>query len=91
LGMSVIGGVGMFSTSIFQPFIGRWIDNAHAEYSAQGLTGPALELAAGQSTLSTMMTFPIILIVAFSVLWFWAGNPKTSGHDEKLVAEQPQL
>jgi MFS family permease len=91
LGMSIIGGVGMLSTSIFQPFIGRWIDASHAEYSAQGLTGPALELAAGQATLSTMLTFPIILIVAFAVLWFWAGNPKPGHVDDKLVAEQPQL
>ncbi|KQS33682.1 sugar MFS transporter [Dyadobacter sp. Leaf189] len=91
LGMSIIGGVGMLSTSIFQPFIGRWIDSAHAEYSAQGLTGPALELAAGQATLSTMLTFPIILIVAFAILWFWAGNPRASAMDEKVVAEQPQL
>src|SRR5690606_35388181 len=28
LGMSIIGGVGMFSTSIFQPIIGGWIDKA---------------------------------------------------------------
>ncbi|GGB99657.1 MFS transporter [Dyadobacter sediminis] len=91
LGMSIIGGVGMLSTSIFQPFIGRWIDSAHAEYAAKGVTGPALELAAGQATLSTMLTFPIILIVLFIVLWFWAGNPKTGSVDEIKVAEQPQL
>lgn len=91
LGMSIIGGVGMLSTSIFQPFIGRWIDTAHAEYAAKGVTGPALELAAGQATLSTMLTFPIILIVLFIVLWFWAGNPKTGSVDEIKVAEQPQL
>lgn len=91
LGMSIIGGVGMLSTSIFQPIIGRWIDSSNAEYSAKGLSGSALELAAGQATLSTMMTFPIILIVAFIVLWFWAGNPKSSHSDETLVAEQPQL
>ncbi|KAA0989398.1 MFS transporter [Dyadobacter aurulentus] len=91
LGMSIIGGVGMLSTSIFQPFIGGWIDSAHAEYSAQGLTGSALELAAGQDTLSTMLTFPIILIVAFAVLWFWAGNPKPGASEDIKVAEQPQL
>jgi putative MFS transporter len=56
LGMSIIGGVGMLSTSIFQPIIGGWIDADHAEAAAKGLTGPALELAAGQATLSTMMT-----------------------------------
>jgi putative MFS transporter len=71
LGMSILGGVGMFSTSIFQPIIGRWIDSAKAEQTALGLTGDEMELAAGQSTLSTMVLFPVILIVAFTILYFW--------------------
>jgi MFS transporter, putative metabolite:H+ symporter len=71
LGMSILGGVGMFSTSIFQPIIGKWIDTAKAEQTAAGLTGDAMELAAGQSTLSTMAMFPAILIVAFVILYFW--------------------
>ncbi|PLK43040.1 sugar MFS transporter [Emticicia sp. TH156] len=76
LGMSIIGGVGMFSSSIFQPIIGRWIDEAHAEKAATGLTGDALELAAGQATLSTMVLFPLILIVAFIGLFFFMKNRK---------------
>lgn len=92
LGMSIIGGVGMLSTSIFQPIIGRWIDSDHAEKAAAGLTGPALELAAGQATLSTMMTFPIILIFAFTLLFFWMRNRRAAGAiDENVVLEQPQL
>lgn len=91
LGMSIIGGVGMLSTSIFQPFIGRWIDSDHAEKAAQGLTGEALELAAGQATLSTMLTFPIILIFAFIALFFWMRNRKAGAVDETVVLEQPQL
>lgn len=71
LGMSILGGVGMFSTSIFQPIIGKWIDTAKAEQTAAGLTGDAMELAAGQATLSTMTLFPGILIVAFVILFFW--------------------
>lgn len=71
LGMSILGGVGMFSTSIFQPIIGKWIDTAKAEQTAAGLTGDAMELAAGQATLSTMALFPAILIVAFLILFFW--------------------
>jgi MFS family permease len=71
LGMSIIGGVGMFSTSIFQPIIGNWIDSAKAEQTAAGLTGDEMELAAGQATLSTMVIFPAILIVAFAILFFW--------------------
>lgn len=91
LGMSILGGVGMFSTSIFQPIIGGWIDSQRVEKAASGLTGDALELAAGQATLARMTTFPIILIGAFLVLWFWMRNSKPGHVDEKLVAEQPQL
>jgi len=71
LGMSIVGGVGMFSTSIFQPIIGRWIDNSKAEQTAAGLSGDAMELAAGQSTLSTMVIFPLILVVAFAGLYMY--------------------
>ncbi|RFS18587.1 sugar MFS transporter [Emticicia sp. C21] len=74
LGMSIIGGVGMFSSSIFQPIIGRWIDSAREEKAAEGLTGDALELAAGQATISTMVLFPVILIVAFTGLYFYMKN-----------------
>ncbi|CAN5440462.1 hypothetical protein BH23BAC1_BH23BAC1_15900 [soil metagenome] len=76
LGMSIIGAVGMFSTAIFQPFIGSWIDSARAENMAQGLTGDALELATGQDTLEKMIAFPVILIVLFTIFFFWQRNPK---------------
>lgn len=76
LGMSVIGAVGMFSTSIFQPIIGKWIDSDKAEAAAMGLTGDELELVAGQDTLGTMAIFPAILIVLFTILLFWIKNRK---------------
>lgn len=76
LGMSIIGAVGMFSTSIFQPIIGRWIDSDKAEAAATGLTGDELELVAGQATLGTMVSFPGILIVLFTILFFWVKNRK---------------
>jgi MFS family permease len=71
LGLSIIGAIGMFSTSIFQPIIGRWIDADRAEAAAQGLTGDELDLVAGQMTLGTMVLFPAILIVLFTILYFW--------------------
>ncbi len=71
LGLSLVGAMGMFSSSIFQPIIGRWIDSNRAEGTAQGLAEGALELFTGQETLSTMILFPGILIVAFGVLYFW--------------------
>lgn len=89
LGMSIIGGVGMFSTSIFQPIIGGWIDAERAVQTAAGQTGDALELAAGQATLAKMTTFPIILIVAFAGLYYFMRNRRVT-HNDKAMA-QPQL
>lgn len=77
LGMSIVGGMGMFSTSIFQPIIGGWIDNSTIEQAANGLTGTALDLAAGQQTLTYMISFPGVLIVLFTILYFWQRNLKS--------------
>jgi MFS family permease len=77
LGMSVIGGVGMFSTAIFQPIIGGWIDNSRVDNRAEGLTGEALQLAAGQDTLEKILIFPVLLVVLFTILFFWQRNKKT--------------
>ena len=76
LGMSIIGAVGMFSSSIFQPIIGGWIDSDKAAAAAAGLTGEELELVSGQATLGTMVTFPAILIVLFTILLFWVKKMK---------------
>ncbi len=73
-GMSIIGAVGMFSTSIFQPIIGGWIDSDKAKVAATGVTGDELELLAGQATLGTMVMFPAVLIVLFTILYFWMKN-----------------
>ena len=78
LGMSIIGGIGMFSTAIFQPIIGKWIDSDKAAKMAEGLKGDEMELAAGQATLSTMTLFPLILIFAFGFLYVWQKRAKTA-------------
>ncbi len=71
LGLSILGGIGMFSSSMFQPIIGGWIKDNKAVAVASGLAGDAADLAAGQSTLSNILLFPAILIVAFSGLYFY--------------------
>ena len=78
LGMSVLGGIGMFSTAIFQPIIGSWIDKARTVSAISGLTGTDLELAAGQHTLAKMVAFPIILIVLFTIFFIWQKKAQTS-------------
>ncbi|MGZ8524120.1 MAG: MFS transporter [Chitinophagaceae bacterium] len=85
LGMSIVGGVGMFSTSIFQPIIGGWIDSARAVNTAKGLTANALELATGQDALIKMMIFPGILIVLFLIFFFWQKNSKMATESEMTI------
>ncbi len=79
MGMSVIGGIGFFSTSIFQPIIGNWIDDSRIKYIAKGFSGDALELAAGQDTLGKMVIFPAILIVLFFNSFF-SGKKNYEGY-----------
>jgi MFS family permease len=69
-GLSIMGGMGMFSTSIFQPIIGKWLDSNTAE-AAKTMSGDAVALAAGQATMAQMVLFPSILIVAFAGLYFF--------------------
>lgn len=90
-GMSIMGGMGMFATSIFQPIIGGWIDSETAAAKGRGLLGDAVGLAAGQATLSHMVLFPVILIVAFGGLYVFMRNRKAGHVDETLSMEQPQL
>ena len=78
LGLSILGGIGMFSSSIFQPIIGGWIQGNKVVAEAAGLTGDAADLAAGQATLSNMILFPAILIAAFLGLYFFMKKTKTA-------------
>ena len=69
LGLSVVGGVGMVGLALWTPVLGGWIDDAEAAAAAQGLTDEAVTLAAGQATLSRILIFPIVLAVAFGILF----------------------
>ena len=76
LGLSVMGGVGMLATGMFQPIIGKWFDANLEAANAEGLAEEAANLAAGQATLSNVGLFPLILIGAFAALWFYMRNRK---------------
>ncbi|MBK1878535.1 MFS transporter [Pelagicoccus mobilis] len=69
LGMSLMGGAGMFATGLWNPVIGGWIDSARAEATAAGVDAEQIELVAGQSTLTNMTLFPLALIVFFGILF----------------------
>jgi fucose permease len=80
LGMSLLGGAGMFAVSIWNPVIGGWIDASRAA-AATTMTDPsAIELAAGQATLTKMTLFPVILIVAFGILFAMRSRLEKGAH-----------
>ena len=69
LGMSLVGGMGMFATGIWNPIIGSWIDTNTQTALDAGLTQDLAEIAAGKATLGNMTYFPLILIVFFGILF----------------------
>ena len=71
LGMSLIGGAGMFALTIWNPIIGNWLDTERAKALASGLSKEAADLAAGQATLDNLAVFPAILIAAFGGLYIY--------------------
>ena len=71
LGMSLVGGAGMFGVSIWNPIIGNWLDTARETAKANGLTGDAIDFFAGQQTLDNLAWFPAALIILFGLLYFY--------------------
>lgn len=69
IGLSLIGGVGMLAVAGMQPLIGGWVDKAQADAAALGASPEQVAASAGPAILSNMLIFPLILIVAFSVLY----------------------
>ena len=69
LGMSLVGGMGMFATGIWNPVIGSWIDDNTQTALDDGLTQDLAEIAAGKATLANMTYFPLILILFFGILF----------------------
>ncbi len=76
LGMSMIGGAGMFALSLWNPVIGSWIDSAREKATAAAITGVDPELVAGQSVLSNLALFPATLIIAFTFLYIYMSKKK---------------
>ncbi|GHF01372.1 MFS transporter [Thalassotalea profundi] len=71
LGMSLIGGAGMFAVSLWNPVIGTWLDNAKSQFQHQSLSAEEIDVLAGQALLSNLLLFPLILIVAFVGLYLF--------------------
>jgi len=69
LGMSLVGGIGMLSSAIWQPVIGSWLDSEKAIALSSGVAEDAAELIAGKAALGNMAYFPLALILLFGILF----------------------
>ena len=70
LGLSLMGGAGMFSTSLIIPVMGRWFDEAKSAAVSAGVDSVKAESMAGSDTFTKVAIMPAILFVLFIVIYF---------------------
>jgi len=71
LGLSLMGGAGMFSTSLLVPIMGHWYDNFKSAAVSSGLSDAAANASAGSQTLLKVAVMPAILIVVFILIYIF--------------------
>ncbi len=69
LGLSLMGGAGMFSTSLIIPVMGKWFDVAKANAVANGIDAVKAEGIAGSDTFLKVAIMPAILVVVFIIIY----------------------
>jgi len=74
LGLSLMGGAGMFSTSLVIPMMGKWFDNNKAAAMQQGMSEIEANHAAGSDTLMKVAIMPAILLVVFILIYIVRRN-----------------
>jgi MFS family permease len=74
LGLSLMGGAGMFSVSLILPVMGKWMDNAKAKAMSEGIDTIKAEAIAGSETFLRVAIMPAILLVIFTLIYFVRKN-----------------
>jgi fucose permease len=80
LGLSLMGGAGMFSVSLILPVMGKWLDNAKAKAIAEGMDTAKAEAIAGSETFMKVALLPAILLVIFSIIYVVRRNKHAHAH-----------
>ena len=77
LGLSLMGGAGMFSVSLVLPIMGKWFDKAKDAAVTAGTEVAKAEAVAGTDTLMKVAIMPAILLVIFTIIYFVRKNKPT--------------
>ena len=67
LGLSLMGGAGMFSTSLVIPMMGKWYDDFKSAAVASGAANP--DAVAGSNTFMKVAIMPAIVLVVFILIY----------------------
>jgi MFS family permease len=84
MGLSLMGGAGMFSVSLILPVMGGWFDKAKTAAIASGADVAKAEAAAGPETFLKVAIMPAILLVVFIIIYFV--RKKSSAVHKQAVA-----
>ena len=74
LGLSLMGGAGMFSVSLILPVMGKWLDQAKAKAISEGMQTAQAEAAAGSETFLKVAIMPAIVLVIFIIIYIVRRN-----------------
>ncbi|MDP9229527.1 MAG: MFS transporter [Bacteroidota bacterium] len=69
LGLSLMGGAGMFSVSLVLPIMGHWFDKAKSSAIAAGTDVAKAEAVAGTDTFMKVAIMPAILLIVFILIY----------------------
>lgn len=86
VGLNLMGGAGMFAVSVYTYFMGGYYDRLLGNHLPAGTAvdqaTPAMlneaKKLAGPEVLNVTLLIPVILIVAFTLLFFYMRNKKTT-------------
>jgi MFS family permease len=89
LGLSLMGGAGMFSTSLIVPIMGKWYDGFKSAAIARGVEAAQADAIAGSSTFLKVAIMPVILVVIFIIIYLVKRKDYVTSKKEPLnpVAE----
>lgn len=69
LGLSLMGGAGMFSVSLVLPIMGHWFDKAKTAAVTAGIDPAVADAKAGSDTFLKVALMPAILLVVFILIY----------------------
>jgi MFS family permease len=69
LGLSLMGGAGMFSVSLILPIMGGWLEGYKKTALAQGMDDAAATAYASSETLMKVAVMPAIVLVIFVIIY----------------------